>query len=330
MIDSDGVSAPALPFSPSPDATAAIRTINWSDLNVYKFSAYSVLFIFSTDALLYPSDLITTRLQNDRGINGANYKIRRMFSSIYKSEGVRGLYRGFWPYCLASLPSQYVHFFSYEWFNELFSKVPVGCCDSSPSGLTRFSAGFVSEILSGAVYLPSEIVSQRLQVQAKLSFYSIKYQSTGAIDIIKDCIKTEGPAGLYRGFVPYLVVACPSAAIWWSSYEFCKEKLSLVHGIHSHGNHFFSGIFAGLVATVFSNPLDVARTRFQLLEAKHSNDKTLLRRGFFCLIKDINQKQGASAFFKGLAPRVFIRVPGSAVISFGYEILKTTSIQDKI
>lgn len=42
------------------------RIITWNELDGLSFSVYGTLYILITDLLLYPADLITTRLQADK------------------------------------------------------------------------------------------------------------------------------------------------------------------------------------------------------------------------------------------------------------------------
>lgn len=42
------------------------RTIKWNELDGVSYSIYGSLYILITDFILYPADLITTRLQADK------------------------------------------------------------------------------------------------------------------------------------------------------------------------------------------------------------------------------------------------------------------------
>lgn len=72
-----------------------LRTIEWDMMDKRKFFPLSMLSSFSVRCCFYPLTLIKTQLQvqfrNDiySGMFDAAYK-------IYKSEGARGLYKGFW------------------------------------------------------------------------------------------------------------------------------------------------------------------------------------------------------------------------------------------
>lgn len=42
------------------------RSLTWKDLDLRVYPLYATLYIAATDFILYPADLITTRLQNDK------------------------------------------------------------------------------------------------------------------------------------------------------------------------------------------------------------------------------------------------------------------------
>lgn len=82
----------------------------------------------------------------------------------------------------------------------------------------------------------------------------------------------------------------PSSAIWFCTYDVFKEylrgrksqMLRLV-GLQeveprawATGLHLVSGGVAGAAAAIFTNPLDVARTRQMCMDATNPHDKALL------------------------------------------------------
>jgi hypothetical protein len=106
-----------------------------------------------------------------------------------------------------------------------------------------------------------------------------------------------------------------------------KDAQEVSIPLKSHLNHFFSGAFAGICAVLVTNPLDVARTRLQLLEVRNDADKSRLRNGFFNLVREVYQREGIRGLYKGAKPRIYISIPGSALAFVGYEALKDYSIK---
>ena len=229
-------------------------------------------------------------------------------------------------------------------------------------------SGLTAEAAGAFIYVPSDVVSQRLQVQNRIDFIPLHQRQTSATAISRAIWKTEGIKGFFRGYVPYLLVFGPGSAVWWGSYEIFKRQIhkgmsafencmsktqanypssSATEASHHHHffpntgfglfsipykkeiNHFVSGALAGVCSVLVTNPLDVSRTRLQLLEYQNDKDKKALRQGFFSMLGEVYRREGIHGFYKGVKPRVFVSIPGSAIAFVGYEYLKEKSLVPK-
>eukprot|EP00043_Microstomoeca_roanoka_P005015 m.53126 g.53126 ORF g.53126 m.53126 type:complete len:427 (+) comp12765_c0_seq1:226-1506(+) len=145
-------------------------------------------------------------------------------------------------------------------------------------------------------------------------------------DLIREIMHHEGLPGFYRGYWASVATFAPSSAIWFAVYELCKFKFAAWWPMQSAEaattNHLVSGAIAGFAATVVMNPFDVAKTRLQTLNTSVPSDAELLRRGFFSLIAWTAKHEGLAALMKGIVPRLWFSVPGSAVTFAGYEWAK--------
>lgn len=205
-------------------------------------------------------------------------------------------------------------------------------------------AGLLAECVSAFSYLPTDIVTQRLQVYQRTN-PNVSLVNATTTNIIKHVYSTEGVRGFFRGFGPYIMVYGPSSAVWWAGYEASKAaifKLYRVAGLEvseagdfEQGTawkvlgHFLSGALAGAAGFIAVNPLEVAKTRLQLLELDNSKEKRALRNGYLNLLHGVYKNEGFSGLYKGIKPRLIIRVPVSAVAFVGYEYLKEASIRSK-
>lgn len=97
--------------------------ISWDSLDSKKFIINGSLFIFLTDFILYPSDLLTTKLQVDRTSLLGKINLLKWTRQILKYEGFFGIYKGFTPTLLASFPGQLSYYFTYEYTNQRITKV---------------------------------------------------------------------------------------------------------------------------------------------------------------------------------------------------------------
>lgn len=149
---------------------------------------------------------------------------------------------------------------------------------------------------------------------------------------------TEGLSGFFRGYVPYLLVHGPGSAVWWSSYEATKmmlfklyHRLNYEKTINEEGiilktaTFGLSGSIAGSTSYIVTNPLEVAKTRLQLMELGHKRDKMALTRGFWYILADLFRKEGINGMFKGLKPRLLLHVPVASITIMAYEYLKEFS-----
>lgn len=200
-------------------------------------------------------------------------------------------------------------------------------------------AGLIAEVVSAFSYLPTDIISQRLQVSAHSSFLSSKFRHDTTRKIVRHIWRTEGICGFLRGYWAYIAVYGPCSAIWWPSYEVGKDLYRRVsanvfgnfapENVHSASLCYLtSGCFAGAVTAILTNPLEVAKTRIQLLEVDCSADAIKLKSGLAKTVVGIYRAEGWRAFLKGLKPRLIIRVPGSAISLWGYEVIKKLSLSD--
>ena len=113
---------------------------------------------------------------------------------------------------------------------------------------------------------------------------------------------------LYTGVSACFLRDIPFSGIYFPTYFYLKEKLNF--------NTFFAGTMAGIPAAFLCTPADVIKTRMQTLRNDNINPNMI------STIKNIYQKEGISAFFKGSGWRVFRSSPQFGVTLFIYEYLK--------
>lgn len=65
------------------------QSLTWDDMEKSTFLLHNTLYVLAVDLVLYPSDLLTTRLQADH-ISHKDVSIRRVFGDIIRREGVKG------------------------------------------------------------------------------------------------------------------------------------------------------------------------------------------------------------------------------------------------
>jgi solute carrier family 25 protein 44 len=332
--------------------------ITWQDLDHASFLVWSNAFVAATSLIAYPADLLATRLQADGHHlrqHGA-VQIWGLAGNIVRREGWRGLWRGCGTSLLASWPGQYAYYWSYEFVRQFVDDLlscsdergaTTGTSSGTSTGISNGTkssngvimmlsagiAGIVSEGASAVIYLPADLVIQRLQVaQVRMSFVPFRLQDRTPWQVTARLWRIEGWRGLLRGYGAYVATFAPDSALWWMTYEGLRSVLSHHAPFHSvsgdrrveqRAEVFLTcGVAASVVSTTAINPLDVARTRLQLLEAHNAQDRLLLKRGFLGILGDVYRHEGWHGLMKGLRPKLAVSVPMTVVTTLGYEWLK--------
>eukprot|EP00056_Hartaetosiga_gracilis_P001807 m.47780 g.47780 ORF g.47780 m.47780 type:complete len:128 (-) comp10790_c0_seq1:5-388(-) len=113
-----------------------------------------------------------------------------------------------------------------------------------------------------------------------------------------------------RHLLPLVAVTVP---------EEKRKVLNMKGDVFVLMNHLVSGSIAGAVSAVVMNPMDVARTRIQTYDTA---DQLMKGRGVMSMVAKTVEREGVAALFKGLLPRLWFGVIGSAITFAGYEWAK--------
>lgn len=232
-----------------------VRHIEWEDMDKRKFYFFGPTLFLGIRALLYPANLIKIRLQVQRK-NDLYKGSFDAFGKVLRSEGIRGLYKGFMVNCTGLLAGQ-----CYITTYELVRSRATGYSDA----VRGFLAGGTASLVGQTIVVPVDIVSQKLMIQGQGEQKS-KVKLKGASGVFQDIIKKNGPRGLYKGYFASLITYAPSSAIWWSSYNTYTHWVGNV--VPAGTAHIvvkaIAGPLAGLTAATLTNPLDIIRTRLQV------------------------------------------------------------------
>ncbi|XP_061750593.1 solute carrier family 25 member 44a [Nerophis ophidion] len=303
----------------------AIRIIEWEDLDKRKFYSLGLLMTLTTRATVYPASLIRTRLQVQKG-KTLYSGTADAFCKILRSEGVRGLYRGFMVNTFTLLSGQ-AYITTYELARKYVSQY------SASNTLKSVVAGGAASLVAQTITVPIDVVSQHLMMQGqsehmtrfrakpKMMLSTTKRRLTfgQTREISVQIFAADGLRGFYRGYVASLLTYIPNSALWWPFYHFYTEKLSLI--APSECPHLIlqglAGPMAAATASTITNPMDVVRARVQL-EGRSSVVETF---------KQLLAEEGVWAMTKGLSARIISAMPTSVLIVVGYETLKRLSLR---
>jgi len=138
---------------------------------------------------------------------------------------------------------------------------PASSSSSLPSAIARgdtLIAGALAGLVAESLAHPLDTLSVRAKVHPQSAYGSL----AGAAGLI---LRQEGPRGLMAGLSATVASSIPSAAAFWTSYEFLKTRLLERTG-HQYVPlvHFVSGSLSEVFASLLVAPLEVAKARLQL------------------------------------------------------------------
>ena len=263
----------------------------------------------------HPLDLIKVRMQT----GGGSGSVLSMLTSTIRTEGIAGLYRGVSAPLTAATPLFAVYFLGYDigkrtvrwWEEDVRKRGPlenftVGhCC----------VAGGISAIPSTAVMAPTERIKCLLQIQ-QASGGPPKY--TGMVDCARQVYQEGGIRSVYKGTFATLLRDVPGSVVWFGVYEYCKREMMRWQGMDDPSRLsplavLTAGGLAGMANWAVCIPPDVLKSRFQTAPEGTYN-------GLYDVYRDLMQKEGPSALFRGLRPALIRAFPANAACFFGMEV----------
>jgi hypothetical protein len=233
----------------------------------------------SGDILMHSLDTVKTRQQGDPHIPPKYTNMSSTYSTIFRQEGFRrGLYSGVTPAILGSFPGTIIFFGTYEYSKrhliDFGVRQPLAYLASGRLGhalkcskLYLSSLGFIADLAASIVYVPSEVLKTRLQLQGRYNnpFFSSGYNYRSTLDAARTIVRTEGFAALFYGYKATIFRDLPFSAIQFALYE--QEQKWAKQWVGSRdiglGLEILTGATAGGMAGILTCPLDVVKTRIQ-------------------------------------------------------------------
>lgn len=290
------------------------QDVGWADFDKTKYLLYNSLFVTGMELVCYPADLLKTRQQWDRSADPRHFRLSKLAKDVLRDDGLRGFYRGITVNLGAQLPGNLLYFGGYELTKHYLSNA-VDTSSQSQLFTVNLAAGFAADVVALLAFTPGDVITQRMMVstmrQNQVGFSGHPHvppccetkhahsSPLSAAAAVRAVLKHEGYTGLYRGLVGSAATYAPASAVWWATYEACK------HQLHTHRAavawflpfsekftsagaepknrswdttvHLLSGAAAGSTGAIVTNPMDVAKTRYQTLESTVPADAELIR-----------------------------------------------------
>ncbi|KAF2101592.1 mitochondrial carrier protein-like protein [Rhizodiscina lignyota] len=214
------------------------------------------------DMMMHSLDTVKTRQQGDPHMPPKYTSLGSSYYTIWRQEGIRrGLYGGVLPAFLGSFSGTVIFFGTYEWSKRMLLDAGV-----APS-IAYFSGGFFADLVAAPVYVPSEVLKTRLQLQGRYNnpHFQSGYNYRGTLDATRTIIRTEGIGALFYGLKATLYRDLPYSALQFAFWEQEQNAARAWLGKKDIGLplEILTGATAGSMAGIITCPLDVVKTRIQ-------------------------------------------------------------------
>ncbi|KAJ3642719.1 hypothetical protein Zmor_025477 [Zophobas morio] len=271
-----------------------------------------VKFLFGGSAgmaatcFVQPLDLLKNRMQL-----AATQKERatsfQVAKKIIATEGITGLYNGLSAGLLRQATYTTTRLGVYSWLFETFSQG-----DIKPGFIAKAAMGMAAGVCGAFVGTPAEVSLIRMTADGRLPPQE-RRNYKNVFDAIIRMTKEEGVLTLWRGAIPTMGRAVVVNAAQLATYSQAKQML-MNTGVFGDGIflHFLSSMISGLVTTVSSMPVDIAKTRIQNMKTVQGKPEYS---GAVDVLAKIVKNEGLFALWKGFTPYYF-RVGPHTVLTF--------------
>ncbi|EPT04449.1 hypothetical protein FOMPIDRAFT_1034659 [Fomitopsis schrenkii] len=266
-------------------------------------SQYALKFVFAAvsnmaaSAATNPLDIVKVRQQLRTQLPGARSNaFWTVGVEMARTEGVLSLMKGFSASMLRELAYSGMRLGSYEYFKDVLYARSRGALSREGVGL-KVAAATIASALGSAAANPTDLVKVRMQAHypagspyknMRHAFASIWREGASGTGTA-----AGGVRALYRGVYPTTTRGIVLSVSQICSYDQAKQVLKrrglMQEGV---GLHFAASMFAGLVCSITSNPVDVVKVRLM-------NDSGHMYRGVPDCVRTIITREGPLAFYKG-------------------------------
>jgi len=237
------------------------------------------------------------------------------FSRVIKEEGFVSLWRGNIANVLRYFPTQALNFAFKDQFKRMF-----GYSKDKDGYWKWFGGNLASGGAAGAASLlfvySLDYCRTRLANDAKAAKKGGSRQFTGMIDVYRKTIKSDGVAGLYRGFNISCVGIIVYRGLYFGMYDSLKPVLLQGKMKDSFIGSFLLGWGITIGAGLASYPIDTIRRRMMMTSGEAVKYTSSL--GAF---NEIVKKEGVKSLFKGAGANILRAVAGAGALA-GYDQLQ--------
>ncbi|KAL8270833.1 hypothetical protein Esti_005204 [Eimeria stiedai] len=259
-------------------------------------------------------------------------KTLQCLSSIWKADGLRGLYRGFAITSTLAVPATCLYFSTYEFLKARLLALSEDSREGAqPRSKQSFAAallldsvcGFSAEAISCVLYLPMDVCKERLQVYSALRQKGAESEKPN----LRKLTRGEGLRSLYRGYGATLLSFGPFSALFFTlNHQFSQVAQRLLPPKTSASQQSGAGCRPLVDATVaaaaagaaafVTAPLDKVKLRLQVQSDAAVAQKTpFYYRHVFHGLSSLLKTEGLAGCFAGVGARTTFQA-GSFFVMF--------------
>eukprot|EP00967_Tisochrysis_lutea_P081244 scaffold111988_cov36-Tisochrysis_lutea.AAC.1 len=286
-----------------------------------------------------PLDMVKTRFQLVAGPGSVRPTVFSALRQLVREGGIPRLYRGILPELAAMTPKSSAMYSSYQSALTAQRTMTVSGSQSSSASVFRpaasgdttlmhFLAGAVSGVPEAVIVTPFQVVKVRLQAREHLGRY------TSTMHCLRTVLAEEGVLALSAGFYATCWRNCAWNSVYFASMHVLRG--ARIFGVRGGGGNdnpsdglfletlrtAILGFAAGVFATCFNAPFDVAKSRLQAARQSVGDgvkDRVSLR----TQLRTIYAEEGFPGLYAGFTPKAMRMGLGGAVGIAAFELTMT-------
>ncbi|XP_069076699.1 solute carrier family 25 member 32 [Pleurodeles waltl] len=263
--------------------------------------------------VLHPLDLVKIRFAVSDGLelrpkyNG----ILHCMTTVWRHEGLRGLYQGVTPNMWGAGASWGLYFLFYNAIKAYKKEGREEVLTATEHLISAAQAGAMTLCLTNPIW----VTKTRLVLQYDAGIDPSKRRYKGMVDALVKIYRNEGIRGLYKGFVPGLF-GTSHGALQFMAYEELKVEYNKYRKEHPDAKlntleYITMAALSKIFAVTATYPYQVVRARLQDQHNTYSGVIDVIRRTW--------RKEGVGGFYKGIIANVLRVTPACCITFVMYE-----------
>jgi len=258
-----------------------------------------------------PFDLVKTRMQI-AGAGSGKKEFRNSFhciQTVVSREGVLGLYQGIGAALLRQATYTTGRLGVYTYLNDTYRNR----YNRTPNLPASMGIGMIAGACGAFIGTPAEVALIRMASDGRLPLNE-RRNYKNVFNALSRITKEEGLTALWRGSFPTVGRAMVVNMTQLASYTqfktyFKNGPLQMDEGIKLH---FAASMLSGLLTTIASMPLDIAKTRIQNMKTIDGKSEY---RGTIDVLMRVAKQEGVFSLWKGFTP-YYCRLGPHTVLTF--------------